>query len=41
MRTLISSGRAVSLEDDVDSPSANQSLDNVRSTIEEKNFHLL
>ena len=33
MRTLISSRRAISLEDDTDSPVVNQSLDNVRSTI--------
>ena len=41
MRTLISTVRATTLEDETDTTSVNQNLDNVRSTIGDKNFHLL
>ena len=36
MRTLISSGRTLSLEDETDKTSDNLNLDNVRSTIGDK-----
>ena len=36
MRTLISSGRALSLEDETDKTSDNLNLDNVRSTVGDK-----
>ena len=36
MRTLISSGRVISLEDESDKTSDNQNLDNARSTIGDK-----
>ena len=41
IKFLISSERAISLEDETDKTCDNQNLNKIRATIGDKNFHLL